>query len=186
MTVAGALELVRRAALGIPVVLMTYLNPVLAYGLERFVADAAAAGAGGVLLTDLPGGGDPGVERAVGRSALALIRLVAPTTRPERLPAVLDGAGGFVYVLARLGVTGPRTKLERPVRDCVAAVRRLTALPVVLGFGIADARQAAEAAELADGVVVGSALLDALDAGGLPEAERLLRGLRTAVERRAG
>jgi tryptophan synthase alpha chain len=184
-TVPKALDLVHRAGLGIPVVLMTYLNPVLAYGLERFLGDAAAAGVSGLLLTDLPAGADPATEQAVRDSSLASIRLVAPTTPKDRLPVVLDGAGGFVYVVSRLGVTGAQRHLDAAVRASVGAVRAATDLPVAVGFGIANVEQAAQAAALADGVVVGSALVEALDRDGLAGAERLVRQLRRAVERRA-
>ncbi|MGH7671360.1 MAG: tryptophan synthase subunit alpha, partial [Gemmatimonadales bacterium] len=111
MTVAGVLGLIREAAVEIPVIIMTYLNPVLAYGVERFVADAHAAGAAGLLLTDLPAGADPGVERAVTGSMLALIRLIAPTTDDARLRAALAQASGFVYLISRLGVTGARDRV---------------------------------------------------------------------------
>ena len=187
MTAARVLEQIHRAALQIPVVIMTYLNPVLAYGIERFVADAQAAGAAGLLLTDLPAGVDPQIEGLVGSSALALIRLVAPTTTPERLARVVDGASGFVYLISRLGVTGAREQVPADLAALVARVRAVTSLPVAVGFGIATAAQASAAARLADGVVVGSALIDALgrDAGGggLAGAERLLRELVAAVRR---
>src|SRR6266567_256592 len=103
MTAAGVLTLIREAALAVPVIIMTYLNPVLAYGVDRFVADAHAAGAAGLLLTDLPAGADPAVEAVVTHSPLALIRLVAPTTDDARLAAALTGATGFVYLISRLG-----------------------------------------------------------------------------------
>src|SRR5258706_7151 len=108
MTAAGVLTLIREAALAIPVIIMTYLNPILAYGVERFVADAHAAGAAGIVLTDLPAGADPAIESAVARSPLALIRLVAPTTDDARLTTALTRASGFVYLISRLAVTGAR------------------------------------------------------------------------------
>src|SRR2546427_8365624 len=111
MTVPRVLELIGRAGLGIPVVIMTYLNPVLAYGLERFVADAHAAGAAGLLLTDFPAGADPAVERVVNASPLALIRLLAPTTTPERMQRAVPGASGLLYLISRLGVTGARDRV---------------------------------------------------------------------------
>ena len=181
MTVAGVLELVRDAALRVPVVLMTYLNPVLAYGVDRFLADAAAAGVSGLLCTDLPGGADPGVDRAVSARTLDLIRLVAPTTPDERLPGALAGGGGFVYFISRLGVTGARPDAPPDLERHVRRVRAVTRLPIAVGFGIGTPVQAAEAARWADGVVVGSALVKALGTGGLAAAERLLAGLADAL-----
>lgn len=181
MTAAGALDLIREAALTVPVIIMTYLNPVLAYGVERFVADAHAAGASGLLLTDLPAGADPGVEHAVTSSPLALIRLVAPTTDDARLTAALTGATGFVYLISRLGVTGARDQVPADLEQNLRRVRAATTLPVAVGFGIGTPVQAAAAARHADGVVVGSALMDALSAGGVRAAEQLTRELAAAV-----
>jgi tryptophan synthase alpha chain len=181
MTAAGVLTLIREAALAVPVVIMTYLNPVLAYGVERFVADAHAAGAAGLLLTDLPVGADPAVEAAVTRGPLALIRLVAPTTDDARLAATLTGATGFVYLISRLGVTGARDEIPPDLETHVRRIRAVTSLPVAVGFGIGTPAQAAAAARCADGVVVGSALMEALARGGVAAAERLVRELAAAV-----
>jgi tryptophan synthase alpha chain len=181
MTAAGVLTLIREAALAVPVVIMTYLNPVLAYGVERFVADAHAAGASGLLLTDLPAGVDPAVETVISRSPLALIRLVAPTTDDARLAATLSDATGFVYLISRLGVTGARDEVPEDLGMNVRRIRTVTPLPVAVGFGISTPAQAAAAARHADGVVVGSALMDALARGGVAAAERLVRELAAAV-----
>jgi len=183
ITTSDVLDQVRRAALKIPVVIMTYVNPVLAYGVERFLRDAHGAGVSGLLLTDFPAGADPALERRVMESPLALIRLVAPTTRPERLARALQGASGFVYLISRLGVTGARDDLPLDIASHVERIRAATTLPVAVGFGISTPAQAHAAASVADGVVVGSALVDALGTGGLGPAEQLVRGLRRAVER---
>lgn len=181
MTAAGVLALIREAALAVPVIIMTYLNPVLAYGVERFVADAHAAGAAGLLLTDLPAGADPAVEAVVTRSPLALIRLIAPTTGDSRLAASLAGATGFVYLISRLGVTGAQDQVPPDLEQQVRRVRTATALPVAVGFGIGTPAQAGAAARYANGVVVGSALMDALARGGVGGVERLVRELAAAV-----
>ena len=181
MTMAGALDLIRSAAVAIPVIIMTYLNPVLAYGVEPFAADARAAGVAGVLLTDLPAGSDRPVEAAVAASGLALVRLVAPTTTDARLADALAGATGFVYLISRLGVTGARADAPPDLARQVARVRAVTTLPIAVGFGIATPAQAGAAARAADGVVVGSALMDALAQGGVAAAERLTRALAAAV-----
>jgi tryptophan synthase alpha chain len=181
MTLAGVLDLIRDARLEMPVVIMTYLNPVIAYGVERFVADAHQAGASGVLLTDLPVGTDPTVEQAVTHSGLDLIRLIAPTTDDQRLAAALQGASGFVYLISRLGVTGARDRIPEDLESQVGRVRAATNLPVAVGFGIGAPAQAAAAARFADGIVVGSALMDALAQGGIAAAEQLTRQLAEAV-----
>jgi tryptophan synthase alpha chain len=182
MTLAGTLELVERARLTRPVIVFSYLNPILRYGLDRFLRDAAALGVAGVLLTDLPAGSDPPVESAVQSSPLDLIRLIAPTTRPERLAAAVRGAQGFVYLVARLGVTGASASLAEGLRASIAQVRRATPLPVAVGFGISTPEQAAAVAGQADGVVVGSALVDALGARGVAAAREFLGGLRRALD----
>lgn len=181
MTVPRVLALIREATLDVPVIIMTYLNPVLAYGVERFARDASTAGAAGVLLTDLPAGADPAVEKAVTSSSLALIRLVAPTTDDARLKTALSGATGFVYLISRLGVTGARASVPADLESQVRRIRAATRLPVAVGFGIGTPAQAAATARFADGVVVGSALMDALAQGGVPAMEQLIRELATAV-----
>ncbi len=181
MNVPRVLALVREAAVAVPVIIMTYLNPVMAFGIDRFVAEAPAAGVAGVLLTDLPAGADSKIETAVTRSALALIRLVAPTTDDERLAAAVNNASGFIYLISRLGVTGAREAVPPDLEAQVARVRAVTKLPVAVGFGIGTPAQAAAAARYADGVVVGSALMDALAQGGASAAEQLARELAAAV-----
>lgn len=184
MTLAGTLALIGRARLTKPVVVFSYLNPILHYGVERFLRDADALGVAGVLLTDLPAGGDPAVEAAIQASPLDLIRLVAPTTRPERLTAALEGAQGFVYLIARLGVTGASAALAVGLEESIAQVRRATPLPVAVGFGISTPAQASAVAAHADGVVVGSALVDVLGSGGVAAAQAFLAGLREALDAR--
>lgn len=182
MTLAGTLELVQRCRLRRPVVVFSYLNPILRYGLDRFLKDAEAIGVAGLLLTDLPAGSDPAVERAVQLSSLDLIRLVAPTTRPERMTAAVAGAQGFVYLVARLGVTGASRALAADLAQSVERLRGATRLPVAVGFGISSAEQARTVARLADGVVVGSALVDALGNDGVAGARRFLRELRAGLD----
>jgi tryptophan synthase alpha chain len=182
MTLAGTLELIAKCRLRRPVVVFSYLNPILRYGVDRFLRDAAALGVAGLLLTDLPAGSDPAVEDAVIGSPLDLIRLVAPTTRPERLRAAVAGAEGFVYLVARLGVTGASSTLAADLGDSIARLREATGLPVAVGFGISSAEQAAAVGRLADGVVVGSALVDAVGSGGVAAARRFLTELRAGLD----
>jgi len=182
MTLRGTLDLIARARLEQPVVVFSYLNPVLRYGIDRFLRDAEGLGVAGVLLTDLPAGNDPAIESAVAASQLDLIRLVAPTTRPARLADAVAGAAGFIYLVARLGVTGASSALAADLPGTIARVRGATPLPIAVGFGISTPAQAATVAGLADGVVVGSALVDVLGSRGVGAAAEFLRGLREAVD----
>ena len=166
-----------------PVVLFTYLNPVLRHGVDRFLVDAAAAGAQGVLLTDFPAGADAALEAKFAASRLDLIRLVAPTTRPERAREIARTARGFLYYVSRTGVTGASAELAAGLEREVAELRAASSIPVAVGFGISTPEQAAVVAGVADGVVVGSALVERLGTAGLDDARAFVRALRRAVER---
>lgn len=168
-----------------PVVVFTYLNPVLRYGVDRFLADAADAGADGVLLTDLPAGADAALEARFAGSPLDLIRLVAPTTRPERVRDIARAARGFLYYVSRTGVTGARQELAAGLASEVAVVRAAADVPVAVGFGVSTPEHAAAVAAVADGVVVGSALVDRLAADGVEGGRELVRSLRRATVRAA-
>jgi tryptophan synthase alpha chain len=185
MTLAGTLALIREAELDRPVVLFTYLNPVLAYGLPRLLAEAEAAGIRGILLTDLPAGADPAMEATIAASPLDLIRLVAPTTPDSRLDAIASDARGFLYLVARLGVTGARAELAADLAAQVERVRRHSSLPVAVGFGISDADQARAVARMADGVVIGSALVERLERDGADGVAAMLSELYAAMVRAA-
>lgn len=184
MTLGGTLELIGRIEPTVPVVIFSYLNPILRYGLPRFLADAESLGVAGLILTDLPAGSDAAVESAVQQSRLDLIRLIAPTTREARLARAVQGAEGFVYLVARLGVTGATASLGQDLAGSVERVRRVTSLPVAVGFGISTPEQAREVAAMADGVVVGSALVDVLGREGVGAARRFLGSLRAALDER--
>ncbi|HEX6068231.1 MAG TPA: tryptophan synthase subunit alpha [Longimicrobiaceae bacterium] len=180
---AWSLELLRRfrRERDTPVVVFTYLNPIMNYGVDRFLAEAEAAGAQGVLVTDLPVGSDPELEAKFRASSLDLIRLIAPTTKPERVREIAADAGGFLYYVSRTGVTGARSELTSTLRAEVEAVRAATELPVAVGFGISTPEQAAEVAHLADGVVVGSAVVDRLGREGIEGTARFVAALRAAT-----
>ncbi|WP_423928352.1 tryptophan synthase subunit alpha [Candidatus Palauibacter sp.] len=167
-----------------PVVVFSYLNPILRMGVERFLERAEAAGAAGLLVTDLPVGSHPPLERQLAASALDLIPLAAPTTPRARLETILGHASGFLYYISRLGVTGAREALDATLDDQVRRLRSMVRLPVAVGFGISTPRQAAAVAGMADGVVVGSALIAAL---GRSEAAfgELSTALAAAVHREA-
>jgi tryptophan synthase alpha chain len=143
-----------------PLVLMTYVNPVLAYGPARFMQAARDAGVAGVLLTDVPVEEGAELCRLAAAQALGVVQLVAPTTSDERLAHIVAAATGFVYCVSRAGTTGARSELAASARTTVARVRAATPGPCVVGFGVATPEQARDVCAFADGVVVGSALVD--------------------------
>ncbi|HVX91999.1 MAG TPA: tryptophan synthase subunit alpha [Xanthobacteraceae bacterium] len=153
-----------------PVVLMGYYNPIYIYGVGRFLADAKAAGVDGLIVVDLPPEEDDELCLPTLRAGLSFIRLATPTTDDRRLPAVLANTSGFVYYVSITGITGTAAPDAGKVGAAVARIKRHTELPVAVGFGVKTAEQAAAIARGADGVVVGSALVEALrhslDAGG--------------------
>lgn len=180
VTFDRVLELVHEARLSIPVVLFSYLNPLIAAGHDA-LARAAAAGVHGVLVTDLPVGADPEREAWLGGGPLAFIRLVAPTTPVERMALIAEHGSGFVYLISRLGVTGARDDLPTDLPGTVERLRRATTLPVCVGFGISRPEQARTVGRLADGVVVGSAIVRAAGEG-VDRAVALARSLREAID----
>jgi tryptophan synthase alpha chain len=147
-----------------PIVLMGYYNPVYIYGVERFLADAKAAGVDGLIVVDLPPEEDAELCLPALQAGLNFIRLATPTTDDKRLPAVLANTSGFVYYVSITGITGSATPDAGRVAAAVARIKRHSALPVAVGFGVKNAAQANAIAQHADGVVVGSALVDALRA----------------------
>jgi len=181
-TLERTLACLASAGGGVPVVLFTYLNPVLARGPAAFARDAANQGADGLLVVDLPVGADAGVEEALRAGGLPLVRLVAPTTGAPRLRQIAAASEGFVYLIARTGVTGAPSVLTQGVRGRVEQVRAASRLPVAIGFGIGSEQQARDAAALADGVVVGSALVERMEQGGARAALDLVRRLRRAID----
>ncbi|MBL8839360.1 MAG: tryptophan synthase subunit alpha [Alphaproteobacteria bacterium] len=148
----------------VPIVLMGYYNPIYAYGTDRFAADAAAAGVDGLIIVDLPPEEAGEFTPSATANGLSIIRLATPTTDEARLPAVVDGASGFLYYVAVQGVTGTKAAAVDHVREALARIRRKTGLPVAVGFGIRTPAQAAAMAEVADAVVVGTAVVDAIAA----------------------
>ncbi|MCJ2041584.1 tryptophan synthase subunit alpha [Methylobacterium sp. HMF5984] len=200
--VAKTLDLVRRFRAGnaeTPVILMGYFNPIHTYGVARFLDDASAAGIDGLIVVDLPPEEDDELCLPALAKGLAFIRLATPTTDERRLPAVLANTAGFVYYVSINGITGTATPDFAAVGTAVGRIRRHTALPVVVGFGVRTGAHAAAIAKGADGVVVGSALVDALHrtldgagqaTGGSVEAvstlvRELAAGVRSASARAA-
>jgi tryptophan synthase alpha chain len=170
-----------------PVILMGYANPVLAYGPD-FARDAAAAGIDGLILVDVPPEEADMVAPALAHAGLHLVRLATPTTDAARLPAVLNGASGFLYHVAVAGITGQKSAAEADIADAVARLKAATDLPIAVGFGVRTPEQAAAVARHADAVVVGSAIVELVGAAHARhandiagEVERFVAGLADAV-----
>lgn len=187
-TLQGVLRLVEavRKRSSVPMVLCGYFNSFYAFGLRALAQAAGQAGVDGLLVVDLPPEELAGMKAESEPAGLDTILLVAPTTTPARLRRIVREASGFLYLVAVTGVTGARPELVYAVDERIREIRRLTDLPVCVGFGIATARQAAEAGRMADGVVVGSALVQLIAAhqGALPPLQALVRALKAALSGR--
>ena len=168
-----------------PIVLMGYLNPVEIHGLERFAQEAAEAGVDGVLLVDLPPEEAEDTRSALNRQGIDLISLAAPTTRDDRLQRMAESAQGYLYYVSFAGVTGGDKLSVEGLRERVAALRAASAVPVAVGFGVKDAASAKALSQFADGVVVGSALVEALADAASPEAAAAAAGAFLAPLRAA-
>ncbi|MEZ4863991.1 MAG: tryptophan synthase subunit alpha [Caldilineaceae bacterium] len=157
-----------------PFCAMTYFNPLFAYGIERFVADAVAAGVDGLIVPDLPPEEADEVEAACRQAGLATIYLLAPTSTEERVKLVAQRATGFIYLVSVTGITGARSELPPDLKAFVQRVRKHTQLPLAIGFGIGTGEQAATVGQIAEGVIVGSALVKAAgSAEGVAAVRRL-------------
>lgn len=175
MTVSGVLDLVRgfREKSEVPIVLFTYLNPIYVYGFEKFLGDAVSAGADGLLILDLPPDEAARNAELISAGGLSAIRLIAPTTPPQRMAQIAATARGFIYYVSREGVTGEQTSLSDSIASQVAEIRKHTELPVAVGFGISTPEQAAAVAAEADAVVVGSAIVRRIaEAAAAPDLDK--------------
>ena len=184
ITVKKSLEAVkelRKRGVTIPLILMGYYNPMLAYGLEKFIRDAKEAGADGFIIPDLP------LEEAEEFTSVAgelpLIQMLAPTSPDERMEAIARNAKGFIYLVSVTGVTGERREVSNDLGDLIARVRSHTSAPVCVGFGIGTPEQAKQVGQLADGVIVGSACVKVIGGSEYPiaTARDLARGFREAL-----
>jgi len=162
---------VRQHAQSTGLVVFSYLNPILRMGMEKFCMVARAAGVDGVLVTDLPVEEAGGYLRAMKANDLAPVFLAAPTSPEERLKRITGASRGFVYAVSRTGVTGARKQLAGDAQKLVRRLRRVTNLPVAVGFGISNAEQFAEVGKFADAVVVGSAIVETIERSRGREAE---------------
>jgi tryptophan synthase alpha chain len=177
----AVLQVCEALAERLPVVLMVYANVVLTGGAERFATRAAAAGAAGLIVPDLPHDEAGELRAACDAEGLALVPLVAPNTPAERMEEIGRDARGFVYAVSLTGTTGERDQLPPGLSDTVERVRASTSLPVAVGFGIATSEQAAAVSELADGVIVGSRLVRAAGEGGPAAVAREVAELEAAL-----
>jgi tryptophan synthase alpha chain len=154
----------RRRGVQTPVLLMGYYNPILAYGEREYVRDAAEAGADGFIVPDLPPEEADDFESLAAEAGLAFIHFLAPTSSPQRIANVTQRAEGFIYLVSLTGITGARSQLTAGLADFVGRVRAQTNTPLAVGFGISTPQHAADVGRIADGVIVGSALINAVDA----------------------
>ena len=180
-TCLEGLATLRSRGVNAPVMLMGYYNPILAYGSEQYVRDARDAGAQGLIVPDLPPEEADEVEQHCIDQGMAYIFMLAPTSDPQRVAAVARRARGFIYMVSVTGVTGARSKLRQGLDTFVADVRQRADAPVAVGFGISSPEQAAAVGEFADGVIVGSALINAFDNGGISAAEQFAQSLRQSL-----
>ncbi|MDR3518467.1 MAG: tryptophan synthase subunit alpha [Azospirillaceae bacterium] len=199
MSLAGTLAMVRRFRARdaeTPLILMGYFNPIEHYGVDRFLADAKAAGVDGMIVVDLPPEEDADLCVPARAMGLDFIRLVTPTTDDARLPAVLVNTGGFLYYVSITGITGTAAASEQQIAAAISRLRRHTELPLAVGFGITTPQAAAAVARVADAAVVGSAIVARitanLDAEGrataalVPEVHRFVHSLAEGVQAARG
>ena len=166
-TVSGCLDMVRelrRRGVQTPVCLMGYYNPMLAYGLDRFVQDAKGAGVQGFIVPDLPPEEAAELQQLAAKAGMAYIYFLAPTSSLQRIEQVTQQAAGFIYLAGVIGVTGARRSLDSDLAEFVQRVRIHSDVPLAIGFGISTPNQAASVGQLAEGVIVGSALVNAVNA----------------------
>jgi tryptophan synthase alpha chain len=179
LEVSGALSRVT----SIPLIFMSYLNPLYRYGLERFSRASAAAGIEALIIPDLPPEEGEELERITVADGLRLIYMLAPTSTQGRIKLVGQRARGFIYLVSLTGVTGARVGALPPLSEYISRVRRETAVPLCVGFGISTPEQAGQAAEMADGVIIGSRLIQLLSAGGdWTELESFIRQTRACLD----
>lgn len=185
-TVARCLDMVaalRQDQINVPFVLMSYYNPILACGEEKFCRAAQEAGADGLIVPDLPPEEGGALEALCRSCGLALVYLLAPTSPPKRIQMVAERTEGFVYLVSVTGTTGARSCLPPDLPDFIQRVRAATRKPLAVGFGVSTPQQVRAVGTLADGVIVGSALIQAMERGGLSGAATFVADLRGALER---
>lgn len=166
-----------RKSVNVPLVFMTYYNPILNYGLEAFCSACREIGVDGFIVPDLPPDEGGELNEAARRHGLDVIYLAAPTSTDERIKLVAESSTGFIYLVSLTGVTGARAALPVEIEDFVARVRKVARQPLCIGFGISTPEQAERMARIADGVIVGSKLIDLVEGGDKTKLEEFVRGL---------
>jgi len=181
----AAVAELRSRGVTIPLILMGYINPVLAYGLEKFVSDAAESGASGFIVPDLPPDEGGALRSICQQHGLDLVFLLSPNSSEKRIQYVTEQSSGFVYLVSVLGVTGDRAVMLVELAEFIERVRAQTDKSLAVGFGISTPEQAAAVGEIADGVIVGSALVKAAGQGDDPvgAARDFVSGLKAAIEK---
>lgn len=174
-----------RAAHATPIVLMGYLNPVYVYGYEKFAIDAAKAGVDGIILVDAPPEEAVEIEPVLSANGIAFVRLIAPTSVADRLPLLAKGAQGYLYYISITGITGAGSATPQMIKTNLAEIRKVTTLPVCVGFGIKTPADVTSFAGLADGVVVGSAIVKKIadTHGDVAQVSALVRSLAGGCQR---
>jgi tryptophan synthase alpha chain len=167
----------------VPLVFMTYYNPILKYGHETFCRDCARAKIDGLIIPDLPPDESQELETLTQENSLDLIYILAPTSTDERVRLAAGRSRGFVYLASVAGVTGARDELPPGLGEFAARVRRATGLPLCVGFGISTARQAGQVAGIADGVIVGSRIVNLMGEGSTAGLQNFIRELRSAIDK---
>jgi tryptophan synthase alpha chain len=180
------LQKLRERGVQAPVVPMGYYNPVLAYGLEAFCRDAAAAGADGLIVVDLPPEESAPLHEACQENGLRLIYLLAPTSTDERIVTVAKMASGFIYCVSVAGVTGARDELPPGLTEFVKRVRAATDLPIAVGFGISQPKHFQSVGQIADAAVIGSAIIDVIDGSAPSEVAARVKAYAEVVTGRRG
>jgi tryptophan synthase alpha chain len=172
-----------RRKINIPLVFMTYFNPILSYGLNKFCQDCLKAGIDGIIVPDLPPEEGEILEGATRESGLDLIYLLSPSSTPERIRLVAQKSGGFIYLVSVTGVTGARNDVPAGLSDFISRVRRNSSLPLCVGFGISGAEQAQKISKIADGVIIGSRLIQIMkNDPTLQNLEVFIREIRQAID----
>ncbi len=186
VTVRYCLETVRtlrERGIEAPLLLMGYLNPLLRYGVDQFCTDAAAAGLDGLILPDLPPEEAGEIDAACRAHGIDLIMFVAPTSNEDRIAHVAEHASGFIYCVSTKGVTGARAALAPELPGFLERVRRQTHTPVAVGFGISQPHHARDVAQIADGVIIGSKLIDVVKQNG--DVDGFVRSMRAAMDEKS-
>ena len=186
-TTAKAVELIRsiRQHSQVPLVVMTYVNTVLQYGVDRFAREFSEAGLNGIIVPDLPVEESDLIETACQANSLDTIQLAAPTSTGERIAAICGKTSGFLYCVSSTGVTGIRDIDYRPVAEVIRQVRQYSSIPAAIGFGIGSPVAARTAARYADAVIVGSAVMERLMNEGLPAVTEFVGAVRSALDERS-